>query len=77
MIRYYKCVVCGKEGISNGRERRFCSTKCSNQYFTEKRYQSCKYNEGVVCGEQDKCKNCGWNPKVAAQKKKALIGVMI
>lgn len=29
---------------------------------------ACKYNNHVVCPKHDKCRKCGWNPKVAERR---------
>lgn len=73
MIRYFKCVVCGKRCIdkSSTQNKRYCSKECRDKYYSAARFQVCKYNEGVVCNKRE-CKNCGWNPEVAAAKKRAV-----
>lgn len=38
---------------------------------TKRKSTSCKYNDGVVCPEKDRCKKCGWNPKVADRRLEA------
>ena len=30
---------------------------------------SCKFNQGVICGLKNKCDGCGWNPRVASDRK--------
>ena len=32
----------------------------------------CPYNEGVICGPIINCIKCGWNPKVAEERRKKL-----
>ena len=76
MIRYYRCPVCGKRGLDNSpsKNKKFCSQKCNNTYHNRIRWsgKSCKFNEGVCCTSH-KCKNCGWNPKVALKRTEALV----
>lgn len=76
MIRYYRCATCHKRGLDksrNGRQR-FCSVKCSNAYFTQKRYgtKSCPYNPALDCKEH-KCSTCSWNTSVAKMRVEALL----
>ena len=28
----------------------------------------CRFNDGVSCGEQDRCDKCGWNPEVHKER---------
>ena len=28
----------------------------------------CKFNDGVLCGDQEHCAKCGWNPEVYKER---------
>lgn len=83
MIRYYKCANCGKRGMdtSTAQNRRFCCTKCSDDYYRHKRgeglgkedRQYCPHNDGVECYNHT-CGNCGWNPVVAERRNMKILG---
>ena len=83
MIRYFKCVVCGKRGMdkSSTQNRKFCSQECSDFYHRRKKgiglkgdeRVHCKFNDGVVC-HTHKCRGCGWNPVVAQKRMEAVYG---
>ncbi len=32
----------------------------------------CKNNDAIVCLDRSKCSRCGWDPKVADERKKAV-----
>lgn len=82
-MRYFRCTNCGKysEDKSDNRSQRFCCKECSDAYWRRKRgvglakedRKLCKHNEGVECYDY-KCRNCGWNPKVARKRLEAIVG---
>lgn len=82
MIRYFKCVVCGKRGMdqSSTQNKKFCSRQCADTYYRRKKGVGlkkegrvyCRFNEGVECYKHD-CVGCGWNPAVAKNRLEAVV----
>ena len=78
-MHVFKCVVCGKLGVSNRLGRLYCSQKCGVAAYRRKNNQGayspeyiCNYNEGVKCTRQS-CAGCGWNPDVAKERMGMLV----
>ena len=77
----FTCLYCGAKGVDRSRNRRrtFCDDQCQQAYFRRKRGMgvrivtpSCIHNKEIRCFEH-KCGSCGWNPKVEAKRKAALV----
>lgn len=74
------CLNCGSE-FDSDRDKKFCNARCNKTYWMrQKRAKDrgeapgeCILNEGVECYDH-KCRNCGWNPKVARKRLEAIVG---
>jgi hypothetical protein len=80
-----KCLYCGKplENPKNKYCSKVCAGKATGGYHGREadydvsfpwkklndRFYECRYNEGCACDSRH-CSTCGWNPVVAAARKK-------
>lgn len=73
------CVYCGSP-FPGRATAKYCNRDCyyksckeetaakDNQPAVEVYINACRFNDGVVCLDQEHCNKCGWNPWIAQQR---------